>query len=80
MGDFGEATAQAYQFSRDEQDTYAAETLTRARNAIEAGAFAAEIAPIEISVKGGSRLVGHDENPLKVSPDKIPTSSSRIGL
>jgi acetyl-CoA C-acetyltransferase len=73
MGDFGEATAQAYQFSRDEQDIYAAETLTRARTAIESGAFAAEIAPIEIAVKGGNRMIGNDENPLKVSPDKIPT-------
>ena len=31
MGDFGEATAQAYQFSRADQDAYAIETLTRAR-------------------------------------------------
>src|SRR4051812_16559120 len=35
MGDFGEATAEAYQFSRADQDTYAIETLTRARQAIE---------------------------------------------
>ncbi len=40
MGDFGEATAQAYQFSRAEQDAYAIETLTRAKRAIENGAFA----------------------------------------
>ena len=31
MGDFGEATAQAYQFSRAEQDAYAVKTLSRAR-------------------------------------------------
>lgn len=72
MGDFGEATAQAYQFSRDDQDTYAVETLTRARRAIETGAFAAEIAAVEVPGKGGARLVADDENPLKVSPDKIP--------
>ena len=36
MGDFGEATAQAYQFTRADQDAYAVETLTRARKAIEA--------------------------------------------
>jgi acetyl-CoA C-acetyltransferase len=72
MGDFGEATAQAYQFSRDDQDRYAAETLTRARNAIDTGAFAAEIAPINVAAKGGDRLIEHDENPLKVSPEKIP--------
>ncbi|PRH87972.1 acetyl-CoA C-acyltransferase [Labrys okinawensis] len=72
MGDFGEATAEAYQFSRDDQDAYAVETLNRARKAVETGAFAAEIAPVEVPGKGGSRLVANDENPLKVSPDKIP--------
>ncbi len=32
MGDFGEATAEAYQFTRKDQDEYAMETLTRARS------------------------------------------------
>jgi acetyl-CoA C-acetyltransferase len=73
MGDFGEATAQAYQFSRAEQDAYAVKTLSRARQAIEDGAFAAEIAPIAIAAKGGDRSIASDENPLKVSPDKIPS-------
>jgi acetyl-CoA C-acetyltransferase len=36
MGDFGEATAEAYQFSRKDQDTAAIETLTRARKAARA--------------------------------------------
>ncbi|HVY42141.1 MAG TPA: acetyl-CoA C-acyltransferase [Hyphomicrobiaceae bacterium] len=73
MGDFGEATAQAYQFSRDEQDAYAVETLTRARKAIEEGAFKGEIVPVRVAVKGGERIVDTDEHPLKVSPEKIPT-------
>jgi acetyl-CoA C-acetyltransferase len=73
MGDFGEATAQAYQFSRAEQDAYAVKTLSRARQAIEDGAFAAEIAPIAIAAKGGDRSIASDENPLKVSPEKIPS-------
>jgi acetyl-CoA C-acetyltransferase len=73
MGDFGEATAQAYQFSRDAQDAYAVETLTRARKAIEEGAFKSEIVPVRVAVKGGERIVDTDEHPLKVSPEKIPT-------
>jgi acetyl-CoA C-acetyltransferase len=73
MGDFGEAAAQAYQFTRADQDAYAVETLTRARAAIETGAFAAEIAPVSVPAKGGDKLVATDEHPLKVSPDKIPT-------
>ena len=72
MGDFGEATAQAYQFSRADQDSYAIETLTRAKRAIDNGAFAAEIAPISVPAKGGDKLVAHDENPLKAAPEKIP--------
>ncbi|KAA0968230.1 acetyl-CoA C-acyltransferase [Aureimonas fodinaquatilis] len=73
MGDFGEAAVSAYQFTRDDQDAYAVETLTRARAAIESGAFQSEISPIPIAIKGGERLVDTDEHPLKVSPDKIPS-------
>jgi acetyl-CoA C-acetyltransferase len=72
MGDFGEATAEAYQFSRGDQDVYAAETLARARRAVEEGAFVGEITPVAVPAKGGDRLVAQDENPLKVSPEKIP--------
>jgi acetyl-CoA C-acetyltransferase len=72
MGDFGEATAQAYQFTRDAQDAYAVETLTRARRAVEEGAFKAEITPVSVPVKGGAKAVDTDEHPLKVSPEKIP--------
>ncbi|MGC2775544.1 MAG: acetyl-CoA C-acyltransferase [Bradyrhizobium sp.] len=72
MGDFGEATAEAYQFTRADQDAYAIETLTRARRAVESGAFKAEIAPITIVEKSGPRLIADDEHPLKVDPAKIP--------
>jgi acetyl-CoA C-acetyltransferase len=73
MGDFGEATAEAYQFTRAEQDAFAIETLTRARKAVEGGAFKAEIAPVSVPAKGGDRVISDDEIPLKVSPDKIPS-------
>lgn len=72
MGDFGEAAAEAYQFSRKDQDDYAIETLTRARNAVESGAFKKEIAPISVKEKAGVRIVENDEHPLKVDPAKIP--------
>src|SRR5258705_1880274 len=72
MGDFGEATAEAYQFTRGDQDAYAMETLTRARKAVEGGAFKAEIAPITVTEKTGPRGIANDEHPLKVDPAKIP--------
>lgn len=71
MGDFGEATAEAYQFTRADQDAFATETLTRAQGAIRSGAFRSEIAPITIAVKDGDRIVADDENPMKVSPEKV---------
>src|SRR5690349_15054124 len=66
MGDFGEAAAQAYQFSRADQDAYAIETLTRARAAIQEGRFAKEIAPVKVPAKGGDRLIESDEHAMKV--------------
>jgi acetyl-CoA C-acetyltransferase len=72
MGDFGEATAEAYQFTRKDQDQYAMETLTRARKAVQGGAFIAEIAPIAVKEKAGLREIANDEHPLKVDPAKIP--------
>jgi acetyl-CoA C-acetyltransferase len=73
MGTFGEDTAQAYQFTRDAQDAYAIETLKRARRAIESGAFEAEIVPVAVPAKNASAEISRDENPLKLSPEKIPT-------
>src|ERR1700749_1120124 len=48
------------------------ETLTRARKAVEGGAFKAEIAPITLTEKAGPRIIANDEHPLKVDPAKIP--------
>ena len=72
MGDFGEAAAEAYQFSRKDQDDYAIETLTRARKAVQDGSFKKEIAPISVKEKAGVRIVENDEHPMKVDPAKIP--------
>lgn len=73
MGDFGEAAAEAYQFSRADQDAFATETLVRARWAIHHGAFAQEIVPVTVTTKAGEQVIDTDEHPLKVSPEKIPT-------
>jgi len=62
----------AYQFTRTDQDAYAMETLTRARKAVEGGAFKAEIVPITVVEKTGPRTIANDEHPLKVDPAKIP--------
>lgn len=72
MGDFGETAAETYQFDRSLQDSYAMETLTRAQQAAETGAFSEEIVPITIPIKGGEQQISQDEHPQKVHAEKIP--------
>ena len=73
MGAFAEDTARQYQFTREAQDAYAIESLTRARAATEGGVFAAEIVPVEVTTRKGTETVSQDEQPLKADPAKIPT-------
>jgi acetyl-CoA C-acetyltransferase len=73
MGAFAEETAAAYQFTREDQDAYAIESLARAVRAIESGAFAGEIASVTVKGRKGDVVVDQDEQPLKADPAKIPT-------
>ncbi len=73
MGTFAEDAAQSYQFSREEQDSYALASLTRAVKAGKDGSFAAEIAPVTVKGRKGDVTVAIDEQPAKAQPDKIPT-------
>ena len=73
MGAFAEETAAAYQFTRSDMDAYAVESLRRARAAVEGGAFAREIVPVEIASRKGVETIKDDEQPLKADPAKIPT-------
>ena len=73
MGSFAEESARDYQFSRQAQDEYAIESLTRARAAIDSGAFDREIVGVEVAGRKGSVLVSTDEQPGKADPAKIPT-------
>ena len=73
MGTFAQDTADAYQLSRQAQDDYTLESLSRAKSAISDGAFANEIAPVTISGRKGDVIVDTDEAPGKAMPDKIPT-------
>jgi acetyl-CoA C-acetyltransferase len=73
MGAFAEETAAAYQFTRADMDAYAIESLNRARKAVESGAFAREIVPVEVAGRKGVEIVKDDEQPLKADPTRIPT-------
>lgn len=73
MGTFAEDAAQAYQFSRQEQDAYAVASLERAVKAGKDGSFAAEIAPVKVKTRKGETTIAIDEQPGKAQFDKIPT-------
>jgi acetyl-CoA C-acetyltransferase len=70
MGTYAEDCAEAFQFTRAEQDAYAITSLNRARAAIADGSFKAEIIPVK--TKPGL-MVATDEQPPKARPDKIPS-------
>ena len=73
MGSFAEETCREYQFTREQQDDYALRSLTRAKAAIESGAFDREIVPVEVAGRSGTTLVAVDEQPGNAKPEKIPT-------
>ncbi|HEY1606195.1 MAG TPA: acetyl-CoA C-acyltransferase [Allosphingosinicella sp.] len=72
MGTFAEDAAREYQFTRANQDDYAIESLRRANQAIESGAFEREIAPVTLKTRKGEEIVATDEQPGKSNPEKIP--------
>jgi acetyl-CoA C-acetyltransferase len=72
MGNFAESCANKYQFSREDQDAYAIESLRRANAAIEQGLFSREIAPVTIASRKGDIIIDTDEQPGNARPDKIP--------
>ena len=73
MGFFAEATADKYSFTREQQDAFAIESVTRAQSAAAIGAFAAEIAPVTVKTRKGDVEVSDDETPTKVDIEKIPS-------
>ncbi|WP_396273924.1 thiolase family protein [Hyphomonas sp.] len=73
MGLFADKIAGEYQFTREQQDAYALETLTRAQNATRNGKFKREITPITVKGKKGDTIIDTDELPRTAMPEKIPT-------
>ena len=69
MGSFAQNTADQHQLTREAMDTYAIESVNRARSAIENRLLASEIAPIEIN----GAVVEDDEQPGRAKIDRIPT-------
>ncbi len=73
MGNYADMIAKEYQFTREQQDAYALETLSRAQSATKEGRFKREITPVVVKGKKGDVTIDTDELPRQAMPEKIPT-------
>jgi len=69
MGTYAEDAVAKYGFTREAQDRYAIQSLTRAQDAVRSGRFRKEIVPVNASA---GAPVQDDEQPLKGNADRIP--------
>ena len=65
MGTCGDQCARKYNLSRQDQDTFAIESYTRAIQAWQDGFYATGVVPVEVKSKKSSTLVDHDEDVAK---------------
>jgi acetyl-CoA C-acetyltransferase len=63
MGNTAENVAQKYQLTRQEQDEFAANSQRKAGEAMAAGRFKDEIAPVTVKGRKGDTIVTEDEYP-----------------
>ena len=71
MGHCGDAVAAKYNFTREDQDKFAADSYKRAQAAQQQGRFKEEIIPVTVKTKKGDTLVDEDEEPKRVQLDKM---------
>jgi acetyl-CoA C-acetyltransferase len=79
MGCFADATAAKYGFTRQQQDAFAAESVRRALQALQAGDFDAEVTPVTVKTRKGEVVVARDETPGTCDVGRIPTLKPAFG-
>jgi len=79
MGCFADATAAKYNFTRAQQDAYAAESVRRAVRAVETGVFDREVTPVTVKTRKGDVVVSRDETPATCNVEKIPSLKPAFG-
>jgi len=72
MGCFAEDTAGFYGFTREEQDSFAINSVKKAQHAQEANKFDGEITPVKVNLKKQEVIIDSDEGPRSALIDKIP--------
>jgi acetyl-CoA C-acetyltransferase len=73
MGTFAEECVANYKFTREQQDSFAIDSVKRAQAAAAEGWFNWEIAPVAVASRAGETVIEKDEGPAKAKLDKIPT-------
>ena len=73
MGCFAQDTADEKGITREQMDAFAVQSLTRAQQAINSGAFEGEITPVTFQTRKGEVTFNVDEQPGNAKVDKIPT-------
>jgi acetyl-CoA C-acetyltransferase len=63
MGETAEVLARQYGITREASDCFALDSQRKAKAAIDGGRFAAEIAPVTVTVKGQAATIDRDEHP-----------------
>ncbi|TCZ88045.1 acetyl-CoA C-acyltransferase [Lysobacter sp. N42] len=79
MGVFGDATCSTYEYTRETLDAFAAESVRRAQEAVQSGAFKAEIVPVTVKGRKGEVVVDTDEEPGRIDASKIPSLRAAFG-
>ena len=72
MGVFADIIASEYQFTREQQDAYAIESVRRAQVAEADGKFDRELTSVTVKGRKGDTIVEKDEGPSNARPEKIP--------
>ncbi|OTG79437.1 acetyl-CoA acetyltransferase [Acinetobacter sp. ANC 5054] len=73
MGILAQEMADKKGYTREQQDTFAINSLNKAVAAINGGFFKDEIVPVTVKSRKGDVVVDQDEQPLSAKPEKIPT-------
>ena len=79
MGTYGDQCAAKYDLTKQDQDDFAVRSHTRARKAVDEGIFAAEIVPVEITVRGKTTTVSADEGPTRFDEAKLRNLKPAFG-
>ena len=71
MGNCAEMCAEKFSISRDEQDDFAIQSYERSQTSISNGTFDNELVPVDINSRKGTVTVDKDEEPQRVSFEKL---------